>query len=197
MLPPGLSFTAISPKALKAYDTSRLPHAYWDWKDMLSNNERGYFPFTPATNLLYGLDEAIMMLHEEGLDAVFARHARFGEATRRAAQAWGLENLCRDPKYYSATVTAILMPEGHNADEFRSAALETFDISFGTGLGRVAGKVFRIVHLGDTNDLTILGALSAVEMTLDLTGVPHRKGGVQAALDYLAKAARSEPRLAA
>ncbi len=190
MLPPGLSFTAISAKALKASETSRLPHGYWDWKEMLANNERGFFPYTPATGLLYGLAEAIDMLHEEGLDAVFARHRRLGEATRRAVEAWGLEIQCRDPKYYSPTVTAVIAPEGHNADSFRAAVLERFNMSLGAGLGRLAGKVFRIGHLGDTNDLTILGALSGVEMGLELAGIPHRKCGVQAALNFLAAQAR-------
>ncbi len=197
MLPPGLSFTAISAKALKAFQTSKLPHGYWDWKEMLANNERGFFPYTPATNLLYGLAEAIDMLHEEGLDAIFARHRRLGEATRRAVSAWGLENLCRDPKYYSSTVTSVLVPEGHNADHLRAVVLENFNMSLGTGLNKVAGKVFRIGHLGDTNDLTILGALSGVEMGLELADIPHRKGGVQAAMAYLAEAARAQPRLAA
>lgn len=197
MLPAGLSFTAVSAKALKASQTSKLPHGYWDWKDMLANNERGFFPYTPATNLLYGLAEAIDMLHEEGLESVFARHHRLGEATRRAVQAWGLENLCRDPKYYSSTVTSVLVPEGHNADHLRAIVLEHFNMSLGTGLNRLAGKVFRIGHLGDTNDLTILGALSGVEMGLELAGIPHRKGGVQAAIAYLAEVARSQPRLAA
>jgi alanine-glyoxylate transaminase / serine-glyoxylate transaminase / serine-pyruvate transaminase len=195
MLPPGLAFTAVSQKALKASQTAKLAHGYFDWKDMLANNERGFFPYTPATTLLYGLDESIKMLHEEGLDAVFARHARFGEACRRAAEAWGLELLCRDPKYYSATVTAILLPEGHNADHFRAVVLEHFNMSLGTGLNKVAGKVFRIGHLGDTNDLTILGALSGVEMGLELAGVPYAKGGVQAAMNYLAEVARTQPRL--
>lgn len=197
MLPPGLSFTAISGKAQKASQNSRLPRSYWDWKEMLANNERGFFPFTPATNLLYGLAEAIDMLHEEGLDAVFARHRRLGEATRRAVHAWGLEILCRDPRYHSSTLTAVMVPEGHSADRLREVILEHFNMSLGTGLSKVAGKVFRIGHLGDTNDLTILGALSGVEMGLEIAGIPHRKGGVQAAMTYLAEAARSKPRLAA
>jgi alanine-glyoxylate transaminase / serine-glyoxylate transaminase / serine-pyruvate transaminase len=197
MLPPGLSFTAISGKAQKASQNSRLPRSYWDWKEMLANNERGFFPFTPATNLLYGLAEAIDMLHEEGLDAVFARHRRLGEATRHAVHAWGLEILCRDPRYHSSTLTAVMVPEGHSADRLREVILEHFNMSLGTGLSKVAGKVFRIGHLGDTNDLTILGALSGVEMGLEIAGIPHRKGGVQAAMTYLAEAARSKPRLAA
>jgi alanine-glyoxylate transaminase / serine-glyoxylate transaminase / serine-pyruvate transaminase len=197
MLPPGLAFTAVSPKALKAAQSSKLPHGYWDWKEMLANNERGFFPYTPPTNLLYGLEEAIEMLHEEGLEAVFARHVRLGEATRRAVRAWGLEVLCRDPKYYSSTVTAVLVPEGHDADRLRAIVLEHFDMSLGTGLNKLAGKAFRIGHLGDTNDLTILGALSGVEMGLDLAEIPHRKGGVQAAMNFMAEAARAQPRLAA
>ncbi len=196
MLPSGLSFTAISEKALAASRSAKMPRAYFEWKDMLSNNEGGFFPYTPATNLLYGLDVAIEMLHEEGLEAVFARHRRLSEATRRAVQAWGLENLCRDPKYYSPTVTSVLVPEGYNADELRAIVLEHFNMSLGTGLSKVAGKVFRIGHLGDTNDLTILGALAGVEMGLELAGIPHEKGGVQAAMAYLADAARKEPRLA-
>jgi len=197
MLPPGLSFTAVSEKALQAAKTSKLPCGFWDWKDMQSANEKGFFPYTPATNILYGLAEAIDMLHEEGLDAVFARHARLGEATRRAVHAWGLELLCRDPKYYSPTVTAVLVPEGHDADRYRAVVLEHFNMSLGTGLNKVAGKVFRIGHLGDTNDLTILGALSGVEMGFSLAGIPHKKGGVQAAIDYLAEVASKQPRLAA
>jgi alanine-glyoxylate transaminase/serine-glyoxylate transaminase/serine-pyruvate transaminase len=197
MLPPGLSFTAVSAKAWAATKTAKLPRAFWDWHDMATPNAQGFFPYTPATNLLYGLAEAIDMLHEEGLDNVFARHSRHAEASRTAVRALGLEILCRDPKYYSPTVTAVLMPEGYNADEFRIAALDLFDISFGTGLSKVAGKIFRIGHLGDTNDLTIIGALSAVEMTLEITGVPHQKGGVQAAMGYLASAAHVPSRMAA
>jgi alanine-glyoxylate transaminase / serine-glyoxylate transaminase / serine-pyruvate transaminase len=196
MLPPGLSFTATSQKALAASRTAKLPRAYFEWKDMLSNNERGFFPYTPATNLLYGLDVAIEMLHEEGLEAVFERHLRLGEATRLAVKAWGLDNLCRDPEHYSPTVTSVLVPEGYNADELRTIVLEHFNMSLGTGLNKVAGKVFRIGHLGDTNDLTILGALAGVEMGLELAGIPHKKGGVQAAMAFLADSARKEPRLA-
>jgi alanine-glyoxylate transaminase/serine-glyoxylate transaminase/serine-pyruvate transaminase len=195
MLPPGLSFTAIGEKALAASRSAKLRRAYFEWKDMLSNNEHGFFPYTPATSLLYGLDVAIEMLHEEGLESVFARHKRLAEATRRAVKAWGLENLCRDPKFFSPTVTSVLVPEGYNADELRAIALEHFNMSLGTGLNKVAGKVFRIGHLGDTNDLTILGALAGVEMGLELAGIPHEKGGVQAAMAYLADAARKDPRL--
>jgi len=191
MLPPGLAFTAVSEKALKAAQSARLAHGYWDWKEMLANNERGFFPYTPATTLLYGLEEAIAMLHEEGMEAVFARHVRHGEACRRAVAAWGLELQCADPAHYSAAVTGVRTPEGHDADQVRSLILERFNMSLGTGLGKLAGKVFRIGHLGDTNDLTILGALAGVEMGLQLAGVPHAKGGVQAAMAYLAEAART------
>jgi alanine-glyoxylate transaminase/serine-glyoxylate transaminase/serine-pyruvate transaminase len=156
---------------------------------MLASNKTGFFPYTPATNLLYALAEAIDMLHEEGLDNVFARHKRHGEATRRAVRAWGLENLCNNEKYYSPVLTAVLMPEGHNADHFRKVTLDAFDLSLGTGLTKVAGKVFRIGHLGDTNDLTIIGALAGVEMGLGLAGVPHKAGGVSAAMAYLSKGA--------
>ncbi len=186
MLPPGLSFNAISAKALAASKTARMPRAYWDWNEMLALNATGFFPYTPATNLLYGLNEAIAMLFEEGLDNVFARHQRFGEATRRAVHAWGLELLPLDPAEYSPALTAVVMPEGHSADQFRKVVLERFDMSLGQGLGKVSGKVFRIGHLGWFNDLMLCGALSGVEMGLAAAGVPHRKGGVQAALDYLA-----------
>lgn len=190
MLPPGLSFTAVSQKALEASKSAKLPRGFWHWGDMIANNAQGFFPYTPATGLLYGLDEAIKMLHEEGLDNVFARHERHAEATRRAVKAWGLEILCRDPKYCSPVVTTVMMPEGYNADAFRKVVLETFNMSLGTGLNKVAGKVFRIGHLGDTNDLTIMGALSGVEMGLAVAGVPHKKGGVQAAMDYLASVSK-------
>ena len=153
---------------------------------MLTNNANGFFPYTPATGLLYGLDEAIKLIHEEGLDNVFARHARHGAATRAAVRAWGLEINCRDPKYYSQAVTTVLVPEGHNADAFRGQVLDTFDMSLGTGLNKLATKAFRIGHLGDTNDLTIMGALSGVEMGLELAGIPHKKGGVQAAMAVIA-----------
>lgn len=188
MLPPGLSFTAISDKALAASRTAKLPKSYWSWEDMLSNNTSGFFPFTPATGLLYGLAEAIEMLHEEGLDNIFARHERHAETVRRAVRAWGLEIQCRDPRYYSPAVTAVQMPDGFSADAFRKTVLDTFNMSLGTGLGRLAGKVFRIGHLGDTNDLTIMGALAGVEMGLEVAGVPHAKGGVAAAMAYVAEA---------
>jgi alanine-glyoxylate transaminase/serine-glyoxylate transaminase/serine-pyruvate transaminase len=191
MLPPGLSFNALSEKAVALAKRATMPKSFWSWEAMAAHNPSGYFPYTPATNLLYGLVEAIDMLHEEGLENVFARHDRHAEATRRAVRAWGLEVLCRDPKFYSSSLTAVMIPEGSDADAFRAAALAHFDISLGTGLGKLAGRVFRIGHLGDTNDLTILGALSGVEMALALAGVPFRKGGVQAAMDYLAEQARA------
>lgn len=197
MLPPGLSFNAISDKALAAAKKSTMPKLFWSWEEMLPHNEKGFFPYTPGTNLLYGLAEAIDMLHEEGLDNVFARHDRHAEATRRAVRAWGLEVLCRDPKYYSSSLTAVLMPEGHDADAFREKTLNHFDMSLGTGLTKLSGRVFRIGHLGDTNDLTILGALSGVEMGLSVAGVPHKKGGAQAAMDYLAECASDSLRAAA
>jgi len=189
MLPPGLSFNAVSPKALAASKTAKMPRAFWNWDEMLASNATGYFPYTPATNLLYGLSEAIDMLNEEGLDNVFARHDRHAEATRRAARAWGLEILCLEPKEYSSALTALLMPEGHDADRFRKLTLEAFDMSLGAGLAKVAGKVFRIGHLGSFNDLTLMGTLAGVEMGLELAGVPHRKGGVAAAMAYLADCA--------
>ena len=199
MLPPGLSFNALSDKALAATKAAKLPRSYWDWEEMLGPNGKGFFPYTPATNLLYGLREAIAMLEEEGLDNVFARHDRHAEATRRAAAAWGLEVLCAVPEEYSSSLTALVMPAGHDADRLRAAILERFDMSLGMGLGRLAGKVFRIGHLGDFNDLTLMGTLAGVEMGLSLAAVPHRKGGAQAAMDYLAspQAARGNIRRAA
>jgi alanine-glyoxylate transaminase/serine-glyoxylate transaminase/serine-pyruvate transaminase len=187
MLPPGLAFNAVSAKALAAHERAALPNAYWNWADMLTANKSGYFPYTPATNLLYGLDEAIAMLLEEGLDNVFARHSRHGAATRCAVEAWGLEVLCLNPDEYSGSLTAVLMPDGHDADRLRATILDAFDMSLGTGLGRLAGKVFRIGHLGHFNDLMLAGTLGGVEMGLTLAGVPHRSGGAQAALDHLAR----------
>ena len=187
MLPPGLGFNAVSQKALAAAATAKLPKSYFSWAEMLKFNDKGFFPYTPATTLLYGLDAAIDMLHEEGLDAVFARHQRHAEATRRAVHAWGLEIVCRDPKYYSPVLTGVMMPSGHNSDTFRKLALEAFDISLGMGLSKLAGKAFRIGHLGDINDLTLVGALAGVEMTLGMARVPHRAGGVAAAMQYLAE----------
>jgi alanine-glyoxylate transaminase/serine-glyoxylate transaminase/serine-pyruvate transaminase len=196
MLPPGLSFNAVSDKALAASKAARLPRSYWAWDEIIASNRHGYFPYTPATNLLYGLHEAIDMLLAEGLPAVFARHNRHGEATRRAVRAWGLEILCRNPDEYSDSLTAIVMPDGHDADIFRRKTLERFDLSLGMGLGRLGGKVFRIGHLGFFNDLMLCGTLAGVEMGFGLTGVPHRAGGVQAAIEYLrdgvaAKASRA------
>jgi len=186
MLPPGLSFNAIGAKALAASKSAKLPRSYWDWQDMLAINAKGYFPYTPATNLLYGLHEALEMLFAEGLDHVFARHDRLAEATRRAVRAWGLELLCANPAEYSSTLTAVMMPDGHNADALRNAILERFDLSLGQGLGKVAGKIFRIGHLGWFNDLMLCGTLAGVEMGLAIAGVPHRNGGVDAAMAYLA-----------
>ena len=188
MLPPGLGFNAVSRKALAAAPSARLPRAYWDWQPMLRDNTSGFFPYTPATNLLYGLREALRMLGEEGLDHVFARHDRFAEATRRAVRAWGLEVLCAEPREYSSSLTAVVMPAGHDADAFRRIALDRFDMSLGTGLGKLKGRVFRIGHLGDFNDLMLAGTLSGVEMSLAAAGVPFTRGGITAALDFLAHA---------
>jgi alanine-glyoxylate transaminase/serine-glyoxylate transaminase/serine-pyruvate transaminase len=196
MLPPGLSFNAISDKALAASKSARLPRSYWSWDEMLANGKSGYFPYTPATNLLYGLREALAMLEEEGLDNVFARHQRHAEATRRAVRAWGLEVLATNPAEYSGSLTAVLLPAGHDADRVRKMILEAFDMSLGTGLGRLAGKVFRIGHLGDFNDLALMGTLAGVEMGLALAGVPAKSGGVQAAMAYLAEC-RAKPARAA
>ncbi|NVO14295.1 MAG: aminotransferase class V-fold PLP-dependent enzyme [Rhodoplanes sp.] len=197
MLPPGMSFNAVSDKALAASKTAKLPKSFFAWDDMLTMNRQGFFPYTPATNMIQGLVVAIDMLHEEGLEAVFARHERLAEATRRAVRAWGLDILCRDPKAYSPTVTAVLLPEGHNADALRAQALEHFNVSYGASFGPYAGKYFRIGHLGDTNDLTVLAALAGAEMTLSLAGIPHRKGGVQAAMDFLVEAHAKPARVAA
>ncbi len=197
MLPPGLSFNAVSAKALAASKDAKLPRSFWDWGEMIASNKDGYFPYTPATNLLYGLREALtMLLDEEGLENVFARHQRHGEATRRAVRAWGLEVLARNPAEYSGSLTAVLMPAGHDADRLRKVILENFDMSLGTGLSKLAGKVFRIGHLGDFNDLTLMGTLAGCEMGLQLAGVPVKKEGVQAAMAYLAQS-RAEPARAA
>ena len=185
MLPPGLSFNAIGDKALAAAKESGLARSYWDWEPMLAANGSGFFPYTPATNLLFGLAEAIAMLNEEGLDAVFARHDRLAEATRRAVGAWGLEVFCREPRAHSSSLTAVLMPQGHDADAFRATVLDRYNMSLGNGLSRLGGKLFRIGHLGDFNELMLAGTLSGVEMGLEVAGVPHRRGGVQAALDFL------------
>jgi alanine-glyoxylate transaminase/serine-glyoxylate transaminase/serine-pyruvate transaminase len=188
MLPPGLSFNAIGPKALAASGTARLPRSYWDWGAMLTPNATGFFPYTPATNLLYGLREAIAMLREEGLDAVFARHARHAAATRDAVEAWGLDLLARVPSERSNALTAVMMPEGHDADRLRAVILDGYDMSLGQGLGRLKGKVFRIGHLGDFNDLALIGTLAGIEMGMERAGVPFRRGGVQTAMARLARA---------
>lgn len=185
MLPPGLAFNAISEKARKRANSAALPRAYWDWESMLGANQSGYFPYTPATNLLFGLRESIHMLLDEGLEHVFARHDRFAEATRRATRAWGLDLLCEDPEEFSSSLTAICMPAGHDADTFRQTVLDHFDMSLGAGLGKLKGRIFRIGHLGDFNDLMLAGTLCGVEMGLKHANVPFAKGGVDAALEYL------------
>ena len=191
MLPPGLSFNAVSEKALAASKTNKLSRSYWDWQEMISFNAKGFFPYTPSTNLLYGLKEALAMLNEEGLDNVFARHQRLAAACRAAVKGWGLEILCADPAVYSPILTGVVMPAGHDADAFRKVALENFNISYGAGLGKVAGKVFRIGHLGDCNEPTLMGALAATEMTLTLMQVPHKAGGVAAAMASLTENANA------
>ena len=192
MLPPGLGFNAISDKAIAASTSARLPRSYWDWKPMIKDNQAGFFPYTPATNLLYGLREAAAMLVTEGLSNVFARHDRHAEATRRAVNAWGLTVLCANPEEYSSSLTAVLMPSGHDADVVRNTILDRFDMSLGTGLGKLKGQVFRIGHLGDFNDLMLAGTLGGVEMGLAASGVPFTRGGVTAALDYLAGSAAAQ-----
>ena len=190
MLPPGISFNCVSKKALEAHENSGFQKSYWDWGPMLGNNASGFFPYTPATNLLYGLEEALkIILDEEGLENVLTRHQRHAKATRIAVAAWGLETLCQVEEEHSPVLTAVVVPDGHDADHVRNIIHEKFDMSLGTGLGKVKGKVFRIGHLGDINDLTLIGALSGVEMGLELAGVPITKGGVQAAMDYLAETA--------
>ncbi len=190
MLPPGLSFNAVGEKALAAHVRATLPRAYWDWSPVLAANEKGFFPYTPATNLLYGLKEALAMLREEGLEQVFARHARHAEATRRAVRAWGLEVLCADPQEYSASITAVMTPAGHDADRLRAVVLDRFDMSLGVGLAKLAGAVFRIGHLGDLNDLSLLGTLAGVEMGLRLSEMPIAASGVEAAMRHLEGCAR-------
>jgi len=187
MLPPGLSFNAVSEKALAANKTAKMPRYYWDWQEMLKPNRSGFFPYTPATNLLWGLREALTMLHEEGLENVFHRHHRHAAATRAAVEAWGLEVWCQEPREYSSSLTAVLMPQGHDADKLRETILQHFDMSLGTGLAKLAGKVFRIGHLGHFNDLMLAGTLSGVEMGLRLAEVPHKPGGIIAALNILAQ----------
>jgi alanine-glyoxylate transaminase/serine-glyoxylate transaminase/serine-pyruvate transaminase len=193
LVPPGLGFVAVSEKARHAGKTARLPRAYWDWEDMITQNEAGFFPYTPATNLFYGLSEALKMLHEEGLPNVIQRHERHAAATRAAARAWGLEIVCEDPREYSSSITAIFVPEGHDADKLRKIVLERLNMSLGIGLSKLAGRVFRIGHLGSFNDLMLMGTLSGVEMGLRLAGIPHREGGVMAAIASLAPARAPEP----
>ena len=194
MLPPGLSFNAVSDKALAAAREAKMPRSFWDWSEMIEANEKGVFPFTPATNLLYGLDEALTMLEEEGLPTVFARHARHAEATRAAVTHWGgnggVEVLCQNPRHFSGSLTAVKLPEGYNADDYRKVVLDNFNMSLGNGLSKLSGTVFRIGHLGDFNDLMLMGTLSGVEMGFELTGIPYRKGGVQAAMEVLTASAK-------
>ncbi|MFM7285199.1 MAG: pyridoxal-phosphate-dependent aminotransferase family protein [Betaproteobacteria bacterium] len=192
MLPPGISFNAVSDKAIAASKAAGLPKAYWGWEEIIAANRTGFWPTTPATNLLYGLAEALDMMFEEGLANVFARHQRHAEATRRAVRAWGLEILCKNPAEYSPILTAVVMPKKsdgayYNADDFRRLVLERFNMSLGTGLAKLQGWVFRIGHLGDFNDLSLIGTLGGVEMGLQAAGIPHQPGGVQAAIDYLAE----------
>ena len=187
MLPPGLSFNAVGEKALAAHETGGMTRSYWDWSAMLEANKGGAFPYTPATNLLYGLEEAISILNEEGLPQVFQRHARLAEATRRAVAAWGLETVAQIESERSNSLTAVLLPEGYDADAFRGVVLQRFNMSLGNGLGRLAGKAFRIGHLGDFNDLMLAGTLCGVEMGLAAAWIPHNKGGVQTALDFLSE----------
>jgi alanine-glyoxylate transaminase / serine-glyoxylate transaminase / serine-pyruvate transaminase len=194
MLPPGLGFNAISKKALAANKTAKLPRAYFDWQPMVDANESGLYPYTPATGHFLGLKEAVAMIEEEGFENLFARHDRLAEATRRAVRQWGFEVLCADPRAYASALTAVLLPEGVNADAVRAVILERFDLSLGAGLGKVAGKVFRIGHLGWVNELMLAGALAGVEMGLAAAGVKHSSGGVQAAMDYLAGNASSHGR---
>jgi len=189
MLPPGLCFNAVSEKALAARKSSTFPHSYWSWDSMLEINKKGYFPYTPSTNLLYGLDEALCMLHDEGLANVFERHSRLARATQLAVAGWGMENLCVNPEECSNSTTAVLMPEGHGADGLRDVILDRFDMSLGMGLGKLKGSIFRIGHIGDFNELMLAGTLSGVEMGLSIAGVPHKKGGVNAALEFLASSA--------
>ena len=189
MLPPGLAFTAVSERAIEASRRATLPRSYWEWGRMIAENERGFFPYTPATNLLYGLKESVAIFREQGLEAVFRRHARHGEATRAAVTAWGLEIQCLEPARYSDVLTGVRMPDGHDADAFRRVALERYDLSLGTGLGKIRGKMFRIGHLGDFNDLMLIGTLGGVESALALAGVPIRRGGVDAAIRSLEGAA--------
>jgi len=193
MVPPGLGFNAVSEKALAANKNAKLPRSYWDWQDMLKHNQAGFFPYTPATNLLFGLREALKMMQEEGLTNIFRRHVRHGEATRAAVRAWGLEIVCEEPLEYSNSMTAVFTPEGHDADRLRKIILEHFDMSLGAGLGKLAGKAFRIGHLGSFNDLMLAGTLSGVEMGLRLAGIPHKEGGIMAALNSLTPSGTRKP----
>ncbi len=193
LVPPGLGFVAVSGKARAAGKTAKLPRAYWDWEDMITQNQAGFFPYTPATNLFYGLSEALKILQEEGLPNVFRRHDRHAEATRAAARAWGLEIVCEDPREYSSSITAMFVPEGHDADKLRKIVLDQFNMSLGIGLSKLAGRVFRVGHLGSFNDLMLMGTLSGVEMGLRVAGIPHREGGVMAAIASLAPAHAAEP----
>jgi alanine-glyoxylate transaminase/serine-glyoxylate transaminase/serine-pyruvate transaminase len=187
LLPPGLSFNAISQKALNAYSKSTMQKSYWDWKPMLENNRNGFFPYTPAINLVFGLDEALNILMEEGLENIFKRHARLAEATRIAVKAWGLEILAKNPEEYSSTITAVLLPDGYDADDLRKMILDDFNMSLGMGLNKIKGKVFRIGHLGDFNDLMLAGVLAGVEMGLKKNKIPYKPGGLMSAIDYLSK----------
>jgi len=194
MLPPGISFNAISEKAIAANKRAKLPRSYWDWQEMLKPNQTGFFPFTPATNMLYGLREALLMLQEEGLPNVFRRHDRHAQAARAAVRAWDLEIVCENPREYSSSVTVAFMPKGHDADQLRNVILENFDMSIGAGLSKLTGKVFRIGHLGSFNDLMLAGTLSGIEMGLRLAGVPHKEGGVRGALECLVQTkTKAEP----
>jgi alanine-glyoxylate transaminase/serine-glyoxylate transaminase/serine-pyruvate transaminase len=186
MVPPGIGFVAVSEKARRAGKTATLPRAYWEWEEIIKSNEAGFFPYTPPTNLFYGLREALQMLAEEGLDNIFIRHARHAEATRAAVRAWGLELVCEDPREYSSSMTAVFLPEGHNADRFREIVLERCNMSLGIGLSKLSGRVFRIGHLGSFNDLMLIGTLGGVEIGLRAAGVPHRPGGIMAAIESLA-----------
>lgn len=198
MLPPGLSFNAVSDKALAAVKSAKLPRSYWNWEEMIGANKDGWYPYTPATNLLYGLRVALkMLIEEEGLENVFKRHDRHAEATRRAVKAWGLEILCANPAEYSSSLTAVLMPEGHSEIAFRQVVLDRFNLSLGSGLSKIRDKVFRIGHLGDFNDLMLLGTLAGVEMGLGLAGVPHQKGGVASAMDYLVRGEETQAKAGA
>ena len=185
MLPPGLSFNAISDKALRISKTSGMRRSYWDWEEQIEANKSGSFPYTPATNLLYGLKEAINMLHEEGLDNVFKRHEKHALATRAAVQAWGFENVCKEEKDFSNVLTAVMLPENHNADNLRKIILENFNMSLGAGLSKLAGKVFRIGHLGDFNDLMLMGTLNGLELGFEIAGIPYQKGGTAKATEIL------------